>query len=298
MHALFQRFLPPAPLPSIIGDKIVKAATQIALLCLLWAGCGFVGMSLAQLRPPDPLNLTGRLLDPQGAAVPGAKLSLGNSAGSVGRRTTSDSHGSFTFQAVDPGDYILTAEATGFATVSKNIVILAGQQNEADLQFLKLAEQLERVNVVANAPAVLTPDPGQQILVHDEVLEANPGRPGAPISIPGLPIETASGGIKAPQYFAPGVAGDHGEPIAQFYQVGEYFYPNNLPSNAHGIGYADPNIFVAEAIESVQVDGGAFNVREGNHAPNLAAVDLRPFGAECRHDFDVALTMNLSPCVR
>ena len=48
------------------------------------------------------------------------------------------------------------------------------------------------------------------------MLDANPGRPGAPISIPGLPIETASGGIKAPQYFALGVAGDHGDTIAQY----------------------------------------------------------------------------------
>ena len=269
MHALFQRFLPPAALPSIIGDKIVKAATQI-FFCLLWAGCGFVGTSLAQLHAAEPFNLTGRVLDPQGAAVQGVKLRLDNSTRSVGRRTTSDTHGSFTFQAVDPGNYILTAEATGFATVSKNITIVAGQQNEADLQFLKLAEQIQRLDVVATAPEVLAPDPGQKILVHDEVLEANPGRPGAPISIPGLPIETASGGIKAPQYFAPGVAGDHGEPIAQFYEVGDYLYPNNLPANAHGNGYADPNFLISRGIGTVQADGGAFNVREGNHAVNLA----------------------------
>ena len=269
MHALFQGFLPPAPLPSIISDKIVKPATQI-FFCVLWAGCCFVGTSLVQLQAAEPVNLTGRVLDPQGAAVPGAKLRLDNSARSVGRRTTSDAQESFTFQAVDPGNYILTAEATGFATVSKNIAIVAGQRNEADLQFLKLAEQIQRVDVVATAPEVLTPDPGQKILVHDEVLEANPGRPGAPISIPGLPVETASGGIKAPQYFAPGVAGDHGEPIAQFFQLGEYLYPNNLPANAHGNGYADPNFLISRGIGTVQADGGAFNVREGNHAVNLA----------------------------
>jgi hypothetical protein len=103
------------------------------------------------------------------------------------------------------------------------------------------------------------------------VLDANPGRPGAPISIPGLPIETASGGIKAPQYFAPGVAGDHGEPIAQFFQVGNFLYPNNLPANAHGNGYSDPNVLIPPAIEGVTVDGGAFNVREGNHSVDLAA---------------------------
>jgi hypothetical protein len=47
--------------------------------------------------------------------------------------------------------------------------------------------------------------------------------------------------------------------------------PNNLSANAHGNGYSDPNIFVPEVLESVQVDGGAFNVRKGNHSVNLAA---------------------------
>src|SRR5450432_2413301 len=114
------------------------------------------------------------------------------------------------------------------------------------------------------------PDPAQRVMVRDEILDANPGRPGAPVSIPGLPAETASGGIKAPQYFAPGVAGDHGEPIAQYIQVGSYLVSNNLSSNAHGNGYADPNIFIPGVLESVQVDGGAFNVREGNHSQNLS----------------------------
>ena len=86
----------------------------------------------------------------------------------------------------------------------------------------------------------------------------------------------------SPQYFAPGVAGDHGEPIAQYISVGSYLLPNNLSANAHGNGYADPNIYIADAIESVEVDGGAFNVREGNHALNLATTyslrsHLNPF---------------------
>jgi hypothetical protein len=121
------------------------------------------------------------------------------------------------------------------------------------------------------------PDPAQRVAVRDEILDANPGRPGAPVSIPGLPVETASGGIKAPQYFAPGVAGDHGEPIAQFIQVGTYLMPNNLSANAHGNGYSDPNIIVPAIIESVQTDGGAFNVREGDHSVDLAATyAIRP----------------------
>jgi hypothetical protein len=67
------------------------------------------------------------------------------------------------------------------------------------------------------------------------------------------------------------VAGDHGEPIAQFYQIGDFLYPNNLPANAHGNGYSDPNFLIAPIIEAVALDGGAFNVREGNHSVDLAA---------------------------
>jgi hypothetical protein len=55
-----------------------------------------------------------------------------------------------------------------------------------------------------------------------------------------------------------------------FFQVGGFLFPNNLPANAHGNGYADPNFLISRGIGTVQTDGGAFNVREGNHAINLA----------------------------
>lgn len=144
----------------------------------------------------------------------------------------------------------------------------------------------DSISVVADArtSTIQNPDPGQRIQVREELLDANPGRPGVPVSIPGLPAETASGGIKAPQYFAPGVAGDHGEPIAQFIQLGGYLIPNNLSANAHGNGYADPNILVPAVIETVATDGGAFNVLEGNPSVALSAAyglrtKLAPFVA-------------------
>jgi hypothetical protein len=147
---------------------------------------------------------------------------------------------------------------------------------------------------------VQSPDPAEKVFASEDMLDANPGRPGAPISIPGYPIETASSGIKAPQYFAPDVAGDHGEPIAQYVQVGTYLVPNNLSANAHGNGYADPNIYIANVIASVEVDGGAFNVREGNHALNLATTyalrtHLDPFVTLTGDQRDITGTAGLSP---
>ncbi len=227
-------------------------------------------------------KIAGKVLDPKGVAVVGATVKLVNAAGSAIRQATTDDEGNFQLDGIDPGEYELIAESVGFVTLNSDVSMATGGQKAINLQFQQIASVLQSITVVASSPSSLTPDPAQSIIIHDQVLDANPGRPGAPISIPGLPIETASGGIKAPQYFAPGVAGDHGEPIAQFFQVGNFLYPNNLPANAHGNGYADPNGLIPLTIEGVTVDGGAFNVREGNHSVDLAATY---FPRQRFHDF-------------
>jgi hypothetical protein len=215
--------------------------------------------------------VSGKILDPRGVPVVGAHLKLLNSSDAVIREAKSDEGGNFIFGDVDPGEYRVRAEEPTFISVASDVSVLSGQQKHMTLQFRQLDSLSQSITVVASVPSLLTPDPAQSIIIHDQVLDANPGRPGVPISIPGLPAETASGGIKAPQYFAPGVAGDHGEPIAQYFQIGDFLYPNNLPANAHGNGYADPNFLIAPTIEAVTVDGGAFNVREGNNSVDLAA---------------------------
>ena len=242
-------------------------------------------------------DVYGTVLDPQGLSVVGANVTLSNQSSTTA--TTTNKYGHFEIHDVMPGSYHLTAQASNFVAVSVEIELAAGESHQADLQFARVTAS-DEVMVVASQPAALTPDPSEQIVVHDEVLDANPGRPGAPISIPGLPIETASGGIKAPQYFAPGVAGDHGEPIGQYFQVGDFLFPNNLPANAHGNGYSDPNSLITAGIGAVHVDGGAFNVREGNHAVNLAAAyvprdRVEPFLQLTADNHDVDLAAGWSP---
>ncbi len=236
--------------------------TPISIVILLW----FCSSVMANAEA-----IHGRIIDPQGAPVAHSHLTLFNVGETAVADAASDAQGSFTLRNIDPGVYQLRAEAPSFLTVVIDISVGVGQQKEISVQFQQLVSALQQVTVTASAPSSLTPDPSQKVIIHDQVLDANPGRPGAPISIPGLPIETASGGVKAPQYFSPGVAGDHGEPIAQFYQIGDFLYPNNLPANAHGNGYADPNFLIPPTIEGVRVDGGAFNVREGNNSIDIAA---------------------------
>ncbi len=203
-------------------------------------------------------------------------------------QATSGPDGLFQLKVGSAGQFVIKVDAAGFRQVTHPIAVRASGNSEIQISMGTLSSHIENITVTAdvNETDVLSPDPAERVFVRQDLLDANPGRPGAPVSIPGYPIETASSGIKAPQYFAPGVAGDHGEPIAQYIAVGSYLVPNNLSANAHGNGYADPNIFIPEILESVQVDGGAFNVREGNHSVNLAAT----YGLRSRLDPFITVT--------
>jgi Carboxypeptidase regulatory-like domain len=235
----------------------------------------------------DGQSISGKVTDPQGSAVANVAMNLVGEDGKLFQQKTTNMDGQFTFQNIPPGKYALKLIVAGFDPVNQPLVVRDAEPLTVNLQLkLAAAKQEVRVSTDVLDVNVASPDPAQRLLIRQETLDANPGRPGAPVSIPGVPIESASGGIKAPQYFAPGVAGDHGEPIASYLQVGSYLVSNNLSANAHGNGYADPNILVPQVIESVQVDGGAFNVREGNHSQNLSAT----YGLRSRLDPFVTVT--------
>jgi hypothetical protein len=255
------------------------------------------GICLAQT---GMVRVLGSVLDPSGRPVAGAHLEVESDSGArVAAATASD--GGFVVRLPASGVYVVHVEAAGFAAMTRKVTFGNGTAR-LTLRLEKISAINQEVVVTADLGEIdiTSPDPSQKVMVREELLDANPGRPGAPVSIPGLPIETAAGGIKAPQYFAAGVAGDHGEPIAQYIAVGGYLVTNNLSANAHGNGYADPNVYVSGALGGVENDGGAFNVLEGNHALNLAATyELRPYlkrFVTLTGDYrDVDLTLGLSP---
>src|SRR3984957_12467292 len=275
--------------------RMAGAAIRLSFLLLV------VWLSLPLLA--QEIALKGRVIDPDGNALAKATVQLvDHDHDRVLRQTISGPDGLFQIALPSAGKFVLRVAAPGFRPVEQPVSAPSYGSSEITVRMAQLSLQNESVSVTAdvNELDVQSPDPAIKVFASEDLLDANPGRPGAPISIPGYPIETASSGIKAPQYFAPGVAGDHGEPIAQYVQVGSYLVPNNLSANAHGNGYADPNIYIASVIESVQVDGGAYNVREGNHALNLAAIyglrsHLDPFITLTGDYRDITVTAGMSP---
>ncbi|MGD0787186.1 MAG: TonB-dependent receptor [Terracidiphilus sp.] len=246
---------------------MATSSTKLGIvLLLLFALAG----ALAEAQT-DGVRICGTVLDPAGRPMAGARLEFDFASGALQKGATG-SDGSFTIALPAWGVYAVRVEAAGFAPVTRQVQLSADAASLA-LRLERVAAAAEEVVVNGDVSEIAldAPDPSQMVLVREQLLDGNPGRPGAPISIPGLPIESASGGIKAPQYFAPGVMADHGEPIAQYISVGGYLVTNNLSANAHGNGYSDPNIYVSGALAGVTTDGGAFNVLKGNHALNLAA---------------------------
>jgi Carboxypeptidase regulatory-like domain len=270
------------------------------------SSCLLLLLTLAGAAIAQAGVLKGRVTDPQGNATPSASVRLvGHGVHNDGRvlgQTTTGSDGKFELTVYSTGKFDIKVEAEGFQPVASVVTVGPNRAPEITLSLTELATRMESVTVTAdvNHTDIVSPDPGEKVFVRQDLLDANPGRPGAPVSIPGYPIETASSGIKAPQYFAPGVAGDHGETIAQYIALGSYLVPNNLSANAHGNGYSDPNLLIPDALESVQIDGGAFNVREGNHAVSLAATyglrsNLDPFLTVTSDYRDISLVTGFSP---
>ena len=256
-----------------------------------------------QAQTTAEIVVSGQIIDPASKPVGNLRVQLIEpNEQSAWHEQVTDKDGHFEFHVDLLGNYTLKLNAPGFQEITKSVKITSAAPMTVDVQLGALSTKQESITIIADVKetSILFPDPAQRVFVRQETLDANPGRPGAPISIPGLPVETASGGIKAPQYFAPGVAGDHGEPIAEYIQVGTYLVPNNLSSNAHGNGYADPNIMVPAILAGVQTDGGAFNVREGNHAENLSAIyqlrsRLEPFITAMGDYRDIDVVAGWSP---
>ncbi|MGD1072077.1 MAG: carboxypeptidase-like regulatory domain-containing protein [Bryobacteraceae bacterium] len=103
-------------------------------------------------------SLRGRVLDPNGAGTPSAKLTLTDEATLVPRATITDAKGEYDFAAVTPATYTLTVEAAGFKKLEqKGVVILTQINSTLDLS-LRIGQVSESVNVTSEAPPLETAD--------------------------------------------------------------------------------------------------------------------------------------------
>jgi hypothetical protein len=88
--------------------------------------------------------------------------------------------------------------------------------------------------------------------------------------VPGLVVAQHAGGGKADQWFIRGFDADHGTDVAVFVDG----VPVNLPSHAHGQGYADTHWLIPETVDSIDVHKGPYAARFGDFY-TAAAIETR-----------------------
>ena len=103
-------------------------------------------------------NITGRIVDAQGAAVPGVTVTARSPQTGFVRTDVSDGEGIYRLTALPVGAYDISAELSGFSTFSrKEVTVNVAQTTDLNVE-LKLAGLTESVNVVAEVPMVKTTD--------------------------------------------------------------------------------------------------------------------------------------------
>ena len=96
-------------------------------------------------------------------------------------------------------------------------------------------------------------------------------RPGEALeTIPGLVVTQHSGDGKANQYFLRGYNLDHGTDFSTFING----VPANMPTNAHGQGYADINYLIPELVDQIQYRKGPYFVGDGDFS-SAGSADVR-----------------------
>ena len=120
-------------------------------------GIGFFFAAVAGLFGQEyRATLLGRVLDPSGLAVPGAKVSVTNIDTNIRAVTDANSEGNYTIPFLQPGSYRLRVESAGFKASERSpIELRLDQRARVDVQ-LELGGTTETVAVTAEAPLLDT----------------------------------------------------------------------------------------------------------------------------------------------
>src|SRR5580658_7162771 len=101
-------------------------------LCMLVLGCA--GIAKAQVNTG---TLSGTVVDPQGLAVHGAKLTITNAETGLGRNAVSDDAGRYKVVGLPPGRYKVNADGGANFALYENdaVVVTVGEDAVFDLRL-------------------------------------------------------------------------------------------------------------------------------------------------------------------
>ena len=212
---------------------------------------------------PDSHQVSGIVVDPSGAVIAGASVQVRSANGTVLTRAQSDTNGSFTISGLPAGAYLLVVSHSDFD--AKEVPVSIGAATPPPLR-ISLAVSAVSSTVTVNGredDLVGVAESATQGTVGAKEIEDRPILRSGEIleTIPGVIITQHAGGGKANQYFLRGFNLDHGTDIA----ISMDGMPLNLPSHAHGEGYADMNTVIPEFVQRTDFQKGPYYADVGNY---------------------------------
>lgn len=225
----------------------------------------------AQEKPPRDTSekaynsqLSGTVLDTSGATIAGATVQVRRANGTVQITTQSDKNGSYAIPRLPEGKYLLVVSRPGFETKEIPISIESTEPPGPLGITLAVNSVSTTINVQGREDDLVgVAESATQGTVSAKELEDRPIlRSGEVLeTVPGVIITQHAGGGKANQYFLRGFNLDHGTDFAVFLDD----MPLNLPSHAHGEGYADMNIVIPELVQRVNYEKGPYYADVGDY---------------------------------
>ena len=206
------------------------------------------GTALAQL---ERSSVEGTVVDPQGAAVTAAKVTITAQSTNVVFPTTTNQTGYYQAIGLAPGKYTVRIEAPGFSVVeSRDVDAPAGQTIRFDVT-LRVGTSEQRVEVTAASPLLETTSANFSTTVSQKTIDDTP---------------LAGRDLQQLVYLLPGVANVAGPPGSNFGFNSQYgTFPD--PSNAQGSDvsvnggqgganawYLDGNLNLSGLVENIAVN--------------------------------------------
>ena len=150
-----------------------RAFHRLAMLFALICAFSFSAvLSHAQLSTSG--SITGRVVDPSGAIVPGAQITITQTDTGTITRTVSNSAGDFVQVGLNPGHYQITVSKTGFATFQQTGIYLEPAATFTVNAKLKPGAVTSTVTVSGNPVQVQTTTPEISSTVSGVEAEALP----------------------------------------------------------------------------------------------------------------------------
>ena len=219
-------------------------------------------------------TLKGRVTDTSGAVVPNAKIEVRNVGTNVAVTTLTDSAGLYAVPFLNPGSYVLSAQAQGFKkVVRENLILSVNDTVNVDL-VLEIGAVSEQLTVTGDAPLLETAKADRGTLVDAQSVQELPLNGRNPFMLAKIVAGVNFNGTVI--YQRPF---DNGA-IAQWtingglYESNEFLLdgaPNNAEAGTNNIAYVPP----VDAVQEFKIQTNSYDAQYGHTSGGIVNVSLK-----------------------